>query len=242
MSNAVQSTINSAQLQTRRAVFASLLMGAAAIAAWRMTPTRRMATLHGELNLEVQVPKQFGEWQFDTSASAGVVNPQQEELLKQLYSQILSRTYVHRSTGQRVMLSIAYGNDQRDGLQMHYPEICYPAQGFRLVSNRKVDLKIGGLSIPARRLETVFGNQRFEPVTYWTVIGETAVRGGADKKIAEMRYGFEGLIPDGLLFRVSSIDRDTVAALALQDQFVSSLLAAVSDGIRARLAGVDRVG
>lgn len=242
MSNAEQSTVNSAQLQTRRAVLASLLMGAAAVAAWRMTPTRRMATLHGELNLEAQVPKQFGEWQFDTSAPGGVVNPQQEELLKQLYSQILSRTYVHRSTGQRVMLSIAYGNDQRDGLQMHYPEICYPAQGFRLVSNRKVDLVVGGLSIPARRLETVFGNQRFEPVTYWTVIGETAVRGGTDKKIAEMRYGFEGLIPDGLLFRVSSIDRDTVAALALQDQFVTSLLAAVSDGVRARLAGVDRVG
>lgn len=242
MSNAVKSTTNSAQLQTRRAVLASLLMGAAAIAAWRMTPTRRMATLHGELNLEVQVPKQFGEWQLDSSASGGVVNPQQEELLKQLYSQILSRTYVHRGTGQRVMLSIAYGNDQRDGLQMHYPEICYPAQGFRLVSNRKVDLVVGGLSIPARRLETVFGNQRFEPVTYWTVIGETAVRGGTDKKIAEMRYGFEGLVPDGLLFRVSSIDRDTVAALALQDQFVSSLLAAVSDGMRARLAGVDRVG
>jgi len=240
MTDAALNPQNPIDRQTRRAALAALLMGAAALAAWRLTPTQRMATLHGELSLETQIPKQFGDWQMDTSVVGGVVNPQQEELLKQLYSQILSRTYIN-SRGQRVMLSIAYGNDQRDGLQLHYPEICYPAQGFRLASNRKVDLKLGGLTIPARRLETVFGNQRYEPVTYWTVIGETAVRGGTDKKIAEMRYGFRDLIPDGLLFRVSSIDRDTAAALALQDQFAATLLAAVTDAVRARIAGVDRI-
>ena len=240
MSEAIGSTSNPVQRQNRRAALATLLMGAAALAAWRLTPTQRMATMHGELKLEAQIPKQFGDWQLDTAVVGGVVNPQQEELLKQLYSQILSRTYVNRN-GQRIMLSIAYGNDQRDGLQLHYPENCYPAQGFQLVSNRKVDLRLGGLTIPARRLETVLGGQRYEPVTYWTVIGETAVRGGTDKKFAEMRYGFRDLIPDGLLFRVSSIDRDTAAAFALQDQFASALLTAVSGAIRGRIAGVDRI-
>lgn len=240
MSDAALNSDNPIERQTRRAALATLLMGAAAAAAWRLTPTQRMATLHGELSLENQVPKQFGDWAMDTAAVGGVVNPQQEELLKQLYSQILSRTYINRR-GERVMLSIAYGNDQRDGLQLHYPEICYPAQGFRLASNRKVDLQLAGLTIPARRLETVFGNQRYEPVTYWTVIGETAVRGGTDKKLAEMRYGFRGLIPDGLLFRVSSIDRDTAAAFALQDQFATALLSALPNGVRGRLAGVDHL-
>ena len=239
MSDTALNPLNPIDRQTRRAALATLLMGGAALAAWRLTPTQRMATLHGELSLETQVPQQFGDWKVDTSIVGGVVNPQQEELLKQLYSQILSRTYVN-SRGQRVMLSIAYGNDQRDGLQLHYPEICYPAQGFRLASNRKVDLQLAGLNIPARRLETVFGNQRYEPVTYWTVIGETAVRGGTDKKFVEMRYGFRDLIPDGLLFRVSSIDRDTASALALQDQFAGTLLAAVPDPVRARIAGTDR--
>ncbi|KQW42126.1 methanolan biosynthesis protein EpsI [Pelomonas sp. Root662] len=215
-------------------------MGAAAIAAWRLTPTQRMASLHGEMNLESMIPKQFGEWQVDLTVTGGVVNPQQEELLKQLYSQILSRTYINR-VGQRVMLSIAYGNDQRDGLQLHYPEVCYPAQGFRLAANSKVELKLAGATIPARRLETVFGNQRYEPVTYWTVIGETAVLGGIDKKLAEMRYGFRDLIPDGLLFRVSSIDRDTNAAFALQDQFSNALLQAIPEGVRGRFAGVDHI-
>lgn len=234
-------SLNPTHLQTRRAALAALLMGGASLAAWKLTPTQHMASLHGDLDLESQIPKRFGDWALDTSAVGGVVNPQQEELLKQLYSQILSRTYVN-GQGQRVMLSIAYGNDQRDGLQLHYPEVCYPAQGFQLLSNRKVDLRLAGLQIPARRLETVFGNQRYEPVTYWTVIGDTVVRGGIDKKLAEMRYGFKGLIPDGLLFRVSSIDRDTASAYVLQDQFCSALLAELPAGVRARVAGIERPG
>lgn len=232
---------NPLPLQTRRALLASALSGAAALAAWRLTPTQRLASLHGELNIESSIPKAFGDWQVDESF-VGVVNPQQEQLLKQLYSQILTRSYVNRTTGERVMLSIAYGNDQRDGLQLHYPEICYPAQGFQLLSNRKVDLQLAGRTIPARQLETAFGRQRFEPVTYWTVIGETAVRGGTDKKLAEMRYGFRGLIPDGLLFRVSSIDRSSPNAFALQQRFADGLLSAVPTAVRGRFAGVDHIG
>lgn len=226
----------SPERQTRRAALASLLMGGAALAAWQLTPTQRMSSLHGDMNLEAMLPKQFADWKLDLTTSGGVVNPQQEELLKQLYSQTISRTYVN-SRGQRVMLSIAYGNDQRDGMQLHYPEVCYPAQGFRLVANHKIELNVAGTTIPARRLETVFGNQRYEPVTYWTIIGETAVRGGIDKKLTEMRYGFRDLIPDGLLFRVSSIDRDTNAAYALQEQFVADILKSIPERNRARFAG-----
>lgn len=227
---------NTPQSQVRRASVALVLMAAAAAVGWKLTPTTRMATLHGEFELEQIIPSRFGDWQQDTTVVGGVVNPQQEELLNQLYSQILSRTYVN-SRGQRIMLSIAYGNDQRDSMQMHYPEICYPAQGFQLKSNKPVELSLGAVSIPARRLETVLGNQRYEPVTYWTVIGETAVRGGVNKKLAEMRYGFKDLIPDGLLFRVSSIDRDTANAFALQDAFAGQLLRAMPQQHVPRVAG-----
>lgn len=227
---------NSAQHQTRRAAAALALMLAGAALAWQFTPRTPMASLHGEFKLEQVIPTQFGEWRMDTTVVGGVVNPQQEALLKQLYSQTLSRTYVN-ARGQRVMLSIAYGNDQRDSMQLHYPEVCYPAQGFQLRSNKPVDLQLGGASIPARRLETVLGNQRYEPVTYWTVIGETAVRGGVNKKLAEMRYGVRDLIPDGLLFRVSSIDRDTAQAYALQDKFSGELLTALPAQFRQRFAG-----
>lgn len=222
--------------QQRRALLALLLMGGAAGAAWQLTPRTRMSTLHGDFQLEQVVPKQFGDWQMDERAVGGVVNPQQEELLKQIYSQILTRTYVN-SQGERVMLSIAYGNDQRDGMQMHYPEVCYPAQGFQLKSSKPVELRIADRVIPARRLETVLGNQRYEPVTYWTVVGESAVRGGVSKKLVEMRYGFEGLIPDGLLFRVSTIGRESQREFVLQSSFSDALLAAVPEMQRNRLVG-----
>ena len=230
---------NSLSRQVRNACIAVLLMIAGALLGWKFTPTQPMATLHGGFKLEQVIPTQFGDWQLDTASAGGVVNPQQELLLNKLYSQILSRTYVNRQ-GQRIMLSIAYGNDQRDGLQLHYPEVCYPAQGFQLKSNKPVELQLGNITIPARRLETVLGNQRYEPVTYWTVIGETAVRGGVDKKLAEMRYGFRGLIPDGLLFRVSSIDRDSPEAFALQDRFAAQMLVALTPQQRSRLAGAGR--
>lgn len=229
---------NDTPRQQRRSALAFILMAAAAGAAWKLTPTKRMSTLHGEFKLDQVIPQSFGDWRVDSRVAGGIVNPQQEALLNQLYSQVLSRTYVNPQ-GDRIMLSIAYGNDQRDGMALHYPEICYPAQGFQLKSNKAVSLTLAGHTIPARRLETVLGNQRYEPVTYWTVVGETAVRGGTAKKLAEMSYGFRDLIPDGLLFRVSSIDRDSAEAFALQDKFAAQLLGALTPQQRQRLAGAD---
>lgn len=223
-------------LLNRRAALAAGLMAVGSAAGYVLTPRTPLSQVHGELPLESVVPKAFGDWKIDPYAFGGVVNPQQEQLLRQLYSQILSRTYVNRR-GERVMLSIAYGNDQRDGMQMHYPEICYPAQGFQVRGNQAVELEVAGQRVPARRLLTVLGNQRFEPITYWTVIGQTAVRGGVSKKLVEMQYGFRDLIPDGLLFRVSSIDRDTEQAYRLQQSFADALLSAVAPGHRSRLVG-----
>ena len=79
------------------------------------------------------VPESFGDWIALTGQPAQVVNPQTKALLDSLYSQILTRTYVHKD-GYRIMLSMAYGDDQRGGLQAHRPEVCYPAQGFKVGS------------------------------------------------------------------------------------------------------------
>lgn len=230
---------NPQALQKRRALLAALLMGCAAAGAWKLTPTIRMSAQHGDVQLEQMLPKQFGAWRMDEHAVGGVVNPQQEAMLKQIYSQTLSRTYVD-DRGQRIMLSIAYGQDQRDAMQLHYPEICYPSQGFQLTAKSIATLALPFGDIPVRRLETVLGNQRYEPITYWTVVGDRATLGGVDKKMIEMSYGLSGVIVDGLLFRVSSIDRDTAHAYALQDEFVAALLASLPAAHRRRLAGLPR--
>ncbi|WP_018410784.1 exosortase-associated protein EpsI, B-type [Methyloversatilis thermotolerans] len=219
------------------ALVAAALMASAAAVATVMTPTQRIVDKLPKLDLEASIPKQFGDWTLDTRATGGVVNPQQSELLNKLYSQIVTRTY-YNSKGYRIMLSIAYGEDQRDGNQLHYPEVCYPAQGFQVTSNRKgvLDTPLG--QIPVKRLESNLSQNRFEPITYWTTVGSEALTGGAAKKIAEMRYGLKGEVPDGLLFRVSSIDRDSETAFALQTEFVNALVTHIAPDIRPRVAGL----
>ena len=219
------------------AVLVAVLMASAAALATVMTPTRKIVDTLPKLNLEASIPERFGDWTLDKRAVGGVVNPQTTELLSKLYSQILTRTY-YNAQGYRIMLSIAYGEDQRDGNQLHYPEVCYPAQGFQVMSNRKGQLTTALGSVPVKRLETNLSQNRFEPITYWTTIGSQALTGGAEKKLAEMKYGLRGEVPDGLLFRVSSIDRDSAAAFATQQQFVDQLLAAVPAAVRPRFAGV----
>jgi EpsI family protein len=213
------------------------LMLAASGSALFLRPTHKIAYQGPAVDLKAMIPHEFGEWREETQSSAQIVNPQQKEVIDRIYKQTLSRTYVN-AAGYRVMLSIAYGEDQRDSVELHYPEVCYPAQGFQVVSNRKVDLQFQGGIIPVRRLETVMGEQRREPVTYWTMIGKQAVLGGIDKKLAEMHFGLKGQIPDGLLFRISSNDPYAERAFALQKQFVENLIATVDPGVRQRISGL----
>jgi hypothetical protein len=53
-----------------------------------------------------------------------------------------------------------------------------------------------------------------------------------------MRYGLHGVIPDGMLFRISSIDGDEQRAYQLHQAFAADLVAALTPEARARLAGL----
>lgn len=212
-----------------------LLMVAASAAAIWAKPTSKVAHERGE-KLETIVPKAFGDWREEPQRQVQVVNPQTQALLDKLYSEILTRVYVN-SSGYRIMLSLAYGSDQRGALQAHKPEVCYPAQGFVLEKNQEALLKTRFGEIPARRLYTTL-RTRHEPITYWFTVGDRAVQGKLQKRLVEISFGLTGRIPDGMLFRVSSIDRDEVRAYRYQDDFIKDLLDAVSPAGRKRLSGL----
>lgn len=105
------------------------------------------------------------------------------------------------------------------------------------MSKQSVVLDLPGGKLPVKQIETALGAQRYEPVTYWTMIGEVAVLAGTAKKLAEMHYGLRGEIPDGLLFRVSSIDRDSQRAFQLHESFVTEILASMPSPIRKKFSG-----
>lgn len=75
-------------------------------------------------------------------------------------------------------------------------------------------------------------------MTYWFTVGGTAVQGKTQKRLQDLKYGLTGRIPDGLLFRVSSIDPDQTRANKIQDQFAKGLLQSVSRADRKRLSGL----
>ena len=213
-----------------------VLMLAASGLALALRPTHKVADQEPPLDLEAVIPRTFGEWREEKQFSAQIVDPQQQEMIDKIYTQTLSRTYVNAS-GYRIMLAIAYGDDQRDSLQTHYPEVCYPAQGFELLSRQSGNMSSSFGAIPVTRLVTSLEKRRIEPVTYWVMIGDKPITGGWNKKLAEMRYGLNGFIPDGLLFRVSSIDEENKHAFQMHQSFISDILSAISPPERKRVSG-----
>lgn len=212
------------------------LMLMAALTAWAFRPTKLLADQRPKVEVEQLLPRQFGDWHELQQSSGQIINPQQTSLLQKLYTQTLSRSYIN-SNGVVIMLSIAYGVNQSDGVALHYPEICYPAQGFQVLSDLKDTIETGFGSLTVRRLMTKLGN-RSEPVTYWSTLGDKVVQSGMDTKLAQLDYGFKGLIPDGLIFRISSINPEATKGYEVQNEFTRELVAALSDYSRVRLVGI----
>lgn len=176
------------------------------------------------IDLNELVPRGFGEWKEIVNISTPIVNPQQKYMLEKIYSQTLSRTYVD-PTGYRIMLSIAHGKGQKDGIELHKPELCYPAQGFEIISREKKALTIPGLAkaLQTTQMSTRNG-QRKEPLIYWTLIGSTVFDSRIQKKLVEIKFSLKKEIPDGMLVRVSSIDNDQSRATQMQTKFLSAWL------------------
>jgi EpsI family protein len=190
------------------------------------------------IDLAGMLPANFANWTWQPLDQTGVVNPQQDELSAKIYNQTLTRLYRNQIDGQQIMLVIAYGADQRDDLQVHYPEVCYPAQGFEVLSNNKLHLATRFGTLPVRRMETRLGQSRNEPVTYWAMLGDQVVLDGMQKKITEMRMAWAGKRTDGLLFRVSTIDPLAAHGFASQSRFITDLLDSVPAADRHRLSGL----
>jgi EpsI family protein len=228
--------MNGALNATRRKALVLLagMAGSAGLAAWAR-PTILDSDARPGFKLEAIVPLAFGEWQVDRHMPVVVPPPDQQALLNRIYNQTLARTYVN-ARGYRVMLSLAYGGDQSDGLTVHIPEVCYVGQGFRLEGARDERLSIGGLTIPVRRLLTSMG-PRIEPITYWVTTGDEATVTIWRRRMVSIRYGLARRIPDGLLVRTSSIDRDTGQAHAMHDAFLRDMVALMPPRDRALIIG-----
>jgi EpsI family protein len=220
-----------------RAGLLALVMASASAAAMWMTPTQYMADKYPREKLAQVVPRAFGEWTVDTSIVPVPPSPDMQKVLDETYDETLALTYRNRA-GQRVMLSLAYGRNQHKGMNTHRPEVCYPAQGFRLVSGSQstAQIALGQRQLPVNRVVAVMG-ARNEPITYWLLVGDSITSFGYPQRAVAMSYGLKGEIPDGVLVRISSIDSNNANAFELQRRFIVDMMGAVHPSRLPRLLG-----
>jgi EpsI family protein len=220
----------------RKALCVVAAASAAGAAAAALVPRAAATDIGPALSLETAFPVRLHDWTIDPEVIPLALGAELRKVIAESYDQTLSRTYVN-ARGYRVMLSVAYGGRRNQGMDIHRPEICYPAQGLALRrETREAELDVGGQRLPLKRL--VAGNgERNEPISYWLVIGRGIASFGYGHRWALLKYGLTGRVPDGLLVRVSSLDADEANAFAVQDAFLRDLLSAMTPDFRSRLLG-----
>lgn len=219
----------------RNTIILALMLASSGLAV-ALKPTDRLADSSAKVDLERMIPRQFGDWRVDETMVYQQVSPETASALNQIYTQLLTRTYVNKQ-GYRMMLSLPYGANQSDGLAAHDPEGCYPAQGFQVLDKSKALLRTSVGEVPIRRMETVSGN-RHEVLSYWFTVGAYAFNNDWARKKAQFHYALHGQVADGLLVRVSSIDEDTARAYRVQQSFIDAMLSAMPPADRARVSGI----
>jgi len=214
-----------------------LLVGGAALAAagaaYARMPHDPMMLI-GKDQLDKIIPLKIGDWAFDTTS--GLVLPPPDQLARLLYDQQVARSYT--SPDQLpVMLLLAYGSSQSGMLQIHRPEICYPASGFKLTETEVTSIPLGGNRAVASRSFTASSDTRVEQVLYWTRIGELVPTSWLSQRVAVVRSNLQGSIPDGLLVRLSTVSSDANEAQATLKAFARAMLEAMPVGNRRMLIG-----
>jgi EpsI family protein len=222
-------------LLRRRALAFALTMAGALALAEAVRPTRRAGTGRDAESLDVMFPRSFGGWQVEPAEEAFVRPAESGGKVYGVYDEVLERVYT-RDPGERVMVSAVYGSEQSTALQLHRPEVCYAASGFRVSEVHAAVLRLDGTALPVTRLMASLPG-RPEPATYWTLLGDRPVADAAAFRWARLGAGLAGGIPDGLLVRLSSVARDAPAQHALQERFALALSRAMLPPHRLRVFG-----
>ena len=217
-------------------LLACVAMLAAMLLAVVMTPHKLMARTHDAFDIEKHLPTQFGDWK--PVEGLNVIAPAPPDSLeRELYNQEASRGFVDPD-GNVVMLMVAYGESQSDRLQLHHPEVCYTAQGFRVSATSSGRLAYSS-SAPQLKVTRLIATRedRIEPITYWMRIGYDNSNSNWARQALKLQYGLRGLVPDGVLFRVSTLGVPAELSFKIQDKFIHDLLNSVDPETRQFMVG-----
>jgi EpsI family protein len=197
-----------------------------------LKPQKREANV---VAFETMIPANFGDWEIDPSIIPIKPTPDAQANLDQIYDQLVTRTYKN-SQSKQIMLTVAYGSQQTDKLKAHRQEVCYAAQGFRISELAKSSMDISNRVVPITRFMATQGYRK-EPVSYWFTVGNAVVDSQFERLLSQVRYGFLGEIPDGLLVRISSLHNEPKLAYQDHDLFAAALISNLPSKDQQRFVG-----
>ena len=220
-------TGRSDQMMTRRKFGLGLAFASVAGVAAARLPNKNLDYL-GKQKLESVIPDKIGRWNY--VSSSGLVVPPEDQMIRALYSQLVTRVYSDGS-GPPIMLLVAQSATQTGILQIHRPEICYTAGGYQLsaIEPHVVGLPWGGL--PTLSMSAT-SDSRTEQLVYWTRIGDRLPKSWREQRMVVAMDNLRRIIPDAIMVRVSTFGNDKARALASMDEFIVSLMNSVSPQVR----------
>ncbi|HXZ69037.1 MAG TPA: EpsI family protein, partial [Alphaproteobacteria bacterium] len=114
----------------------------------------------------------------------------------------------------------------------------YLANGYAVGTPYYEDKVYDGREIHIARVPTRDAEAR-EPVSYWMRVGNRLVTTNMDRQLAKLMDGLRGIIPDGVLVRVSTrtTSADLAADYAVQDRFIADVLANIDPKTEELLIG-----
>jgi len=207
----------------------------AAAAAEGLRPRRRLSFL-GATTFDSITPWRIGEWSGRPASDIAAVSPP-GSLAAKLYGEIVQRSYLHGGADADIMMLLAHGDSQTNDLQLHRPEVCYPAFGFDLSHDGPVVVPIGNrVSLPARRLVADQPGRR-ENIVYWTRLGDYLPDSASKQRLDRLKTSMEGIVADGLLARFSIVGPDPSRSFYVLSEFIRTLLLTVNPTHRPAFVG-----
>jgi EpsI family protein len=215
----------------------SIMLGAAVSAHYLRPELGRYAQFP---HFDEKLPAQIGEWtKVDTLFNGSYVSAAISTDLAQPYNELVERTY--KGNGREyIMLVLAWGQEQKQEVKVHNPELCYKANGFQILQRQTSPLRIktqSGETIMAKHMLTQ-DMQGYEAVTYWVRVGDSYSESSMQTRISIIEHGLRGEIPDGILVRASQrITKPDQADTSFQktQQFLEMLYAGLPANAQAYL-------
>lgn len=180
-----------------------------------------------QASFSAAIPEQVAGW--TSRKSQEVVLPPQDDS-NELYENLETRIYEGPGLPS-IMLLIAFSSTQQNDIQVHRPEVCYPASGFPILWTRPKQISWASTSLSGRELLADRGGAR-ERILYWVRVGNAFPTSWAEQRLTMAAQNLQGGVPDGALFRVSAIEEpDNPRSEAIMN-FIEAFLAEVPPNFR----------